>query len=157
MRPENLELRRQVGLGFVSGLRSMTGPASVARAARDGRISVEGTRLSFLSSPRVAKVLTVLQAGELVGDKTPFIPGRTSLPPLLGRAGSGALVGAAVSEGRRPVAGALLGAGAAVAGAFIGERLRAVLGEKTGAPDPLLAVAEDAVALTVAARLLRGA
>ena len=145
-----------VGLGAVSGLRSMSGPASVARAARDGRISLEGTRLSFLASPRVATLLTVLQAGEIVGDKLPATPSRTSLPPLLGRAGSGALVGAAVSGGGRSVAGALIGAGSAVAAAFAGEQLRGIIGQKTGSPDTLLAVVEDAIVLTAAARLLRG-
>lgn len=144
-----------IGLGAISGLRSMSGPASVARAARDGRVPLEETRLSFLGSPRVAQLLTVFQAGEMVGDKLPATPSRTALPPLLGRAGSGALVGAAVSENGRPVA-ALLGAGSAVTAAFAGEGLRAVVGQATGAPDALVAVAEDAVVLAVAARLLRG-
>lgn len=147
---------QSLGLGAVSGLRSMSGPASVARAARDGRISVEGSRLSFLASPPVATLLTVFQAGEFVGDKLPATPSRTALPPLLGRAGSGALAGAAVSEDGRSIAGALLGAGAAVAAAFAGEQLRAAVGQMTGAPDALVAVAEDAMVLAVAARLLRG-
>ena len=151
-----MSLSQTLGLGAISGLRSMSGPASVSRATRDGRISVEGTRLAFLASPRVAAVLTIFQAGELVGDKLPFTPSRTALPPLLGRAAAGALVGAAVSEGERPVANALLGAGAAVAAAFAGENLRAALGSRTGLPDPPLAVAEDAVVLVVGARLLRG-
>lgn len=144
-----------LGLGAISGLRSMSGPASVARGARDGRLPVGDTRLSFLASPLVATALTVLQAGEMVGDKLPFTPSRTTLPPLLGRAGAGALVGAVVSEGRRPAANALLGGGAAVAAAFLGENLRAVVGGRTGVSDPLLALAEDAVVLAVAARLLR--
>jgi uncharacterized membrane protein len=147
---------RVLGLGAISGLRSMSGPASVARAARDGRIPVKGTRLAFLASPRLATVLTIFQAGELIGDKLPSTPSRTALPPLLGRAAAGALVGAAVSEGKRPVANALLGGAAAVAAAFAGENLRAALGSRTGLPDPPLAVAEDAVVLIVAARLLRG-
>lgn len=146
---------KAAGLGAISGLRSMSGPASVARAARDGRISLEGTRLAFLASPRVATLLTIFQAGETVGDKLPATPSRTSLPPLLGRAGAGALSGAAVSEGGRPVAGALIGAGAAVVAAFAGEQLRSVIGQGTGAPDVLVALAEDALVLTAAARLLR--
>ena len=144
-----------LGLGAVSGLRSMSGPAFTARAARDVRLSLEGTRLAFLAAPRTAKVLTVLQAGEMVGDKLPFTPSRTALPPLLGRAGAGALVGAAVSGGQRPAANAVLGSGAAVAAAFLGENLRAVIGGRTGLPDPLLALAEDVVVLLVGARLLR--
>lgn len=144
-----------LGLGAISGLRSMSGPAFVSRAARDGRLPVGGTRLSFLASPWVATTLTVLQAGEMVGDKLPLTPSRTSLPPLLGRAGAGALVGAVLSGGRQPATNALLGGGAAVAAAFLGENLRAVVGGRTSVPDPLLALAEDAVVLFVGSRLLR--
>ena len=146
---------RAIGLGAISGLRSMSGPASVARAARDGRIDLDGTRLSSLASPRVATVLTILQAGEVVGDKLPFAPGRTTLPPLLGRAGAGALVGAAVSDDGGDPVGALLAAASAVAAAFAGERLRAAVVAKTGAPDILAAVGEDIVVFSVAAALLR--
>ncbi|MBA2713872.1 MAG: DUF4126 domain-containing protein, partial [Rubrobacteraceae bacterium] len=76
--------------------------------------------------------------------------------PLLGRAASGGVVGAAlfVAEGRRAVAGAALGSSAAVAAAFAGERLRALLSEKGGLPDPVVALAEDAVVLLVGYRSL---
>lgn len=149
------ELKRPLGLGAVCGLRSMSGPAAVARAARDGRLPLQGTRLSFLASPRVATILTVLQAGEMLGDKTPFIPPRTGPGPLLGRAASGALVGAAVSGSLKPPAGALVGAGAAVAAAFAGERLRGAITGNTPVPDLVVALAEDAIVLATAARLLR--
>lgn len=151
------DLIPQAGLGAISGLRSMSGPAAVARAARDGRISLGGTRLAFLGSPWVAAALTALQAGEMIGDKLPSVPGRTAPGPLLGRLGSGALVGTAVSasEGHRVLTGSLVGAGTAVAAAFAGEQLRAVIGGKTGVPDALVALAEDAVVLAVTASLLR--
>jgi len=98
-----------------------------------------------------------MELGELVGDKLPATPSRTSPPPLLGRAVSGAVVGAAifVSEGRRATTGAALGSTAAIVAAFAGERLRALAVEKTGLPDPVVALAEDATVLLVGLRSLR--
>ncbi|MGH3146128.1 MAG: DUF4126 family protein [Rubrobacter sp.] len=146
-----------IGLGAISGLRSMSGPALVSRAAANGSLPLEHTPLSFLGSPLVSKILLVAALGELVGDKLPANPSRTATPPLLGRVVSGALVGAAVfaSGGRRAAFGAVLGSSAAVAAAFAGERLRALAGEKTGLPDPVFALVEDAVVLLVGLRLLR--
>ena len=102
-----------IGLGAISGLRSASGPAFVSRAASQGGLDLDGTFLSFLGSPILSKVLLVAELGEIVGDKLPMTPGRTTLPPLLGRAASGALVGAAVflSEGRRTASGAAFPSG----------------------------------------------
>jgi uncharacterized membrane protein len=148
---------RALGLGAISGLRALSGPAFVSRAASRGDLNLDGTFLAFLSSPRLSKALVLMELGELVGDKLPVTPSRTSLPPLLGRAASGALVGAAVfvSEGRRATTGAALGSTAAIVAAFAGERLRALAVEKTGLPDPVVALAEDATVLLVGLRSLR--
>ena len=152
-----MSVSRVLGLGAISGLRSLSGPAFVSRAASRGDLDLDGTILAFLGSPRIAKALVVMEVGELVGDKLPVTPSRTSLLPLLGRAASGALVGAAVfvSEGRHATIGAALGSTAAIAGGFAGERLRALVGETTGLPDPAIALAEDATVLLVGLRSLR--
>ena len=148
---------RALGLGAISGLRALSGPAFVSRAASRGDLNLDGTFLAFLSSPRLSKALVLMELGELVGDKLPATPSRTSPPPLLGRAASGALVGAAVfvSEGRRATTGAALGSTAAIVAALAGERLRALAVEKTGLPDPVVALAEDATVLLVGLRSLR--
>jgi uncharacterized membrane protein len=142
---------RALGLGAISGLRALSGPAFVSRAASRGDLNLDGTFLAFLSSPRLSKALVLMELGELVGDKLPATPSRTSPPPLLGRAASGALVGAAVfvSEGLRATTGAALGSTAAIAAGFTGEWLRALTVEKTGFPDPVVALAEDAIVLLV--------
>jgi uncharacterized membrane protein len=142
---------RALGLGAISGLRALSGPAFVSRAASRGDLNLDGTFLAFLSSPRLSKALALMELGELVGDKLPATPSRTSPPPLLGRAASGALVGAAVfvSEGLRATTGAALGSTAAIAAGFTGEWLRALTVEKTGFPDPVVALAEDAIVLLV--------
>jgi uncharacterized membrane protein len=152
-----VSVSRALGLGAISGLRSLSGPAFVSRAASRGDLNLDGTFLAFLSSPRLSKALVLMELGELVGDKLPVTPSRTSLPPLLGRAASGALVGAAifVSEGRRATIGAALGSTAAIAAGLAGEWIRALTVEKTGFPDPVVAFAEDVAVLLVGLRSLR--
>jgi uncharacterized membrane protein len=148
---------RALGLGAISGLRSLSGPAFVSRAASRGDLDLDRTVFAFLGSPRISKALVLMELGELVGDKLPATPSRTSPPPLFGRAASGALVGAAifVSEGRRATTGAALGSTAAIVAAFAGEGLRALTVEKTGFPDPVVALGEDAIVLLVGLRSLR--
>jgi uncharacterized membrane protein len=142
---------RALALGAISGLRTASGPAFVGRAANRGDMDLDGTPLAFFGSPRLSKALTLAQLGELIGDKLPTTPSRTAWPPVLGRAVSGGLAGAAtfLSEGRHAATGAVLGSSAAVAAAFAGETLRALAVEKSGLPDPGIAVAEDAVVLLV--------
>jgi uncharacterized membrane protein len=152
-----LSAPKALGLGAISGLRSLSGPAFVSRAASHGHLDLEGTPLAFLGSSRLSKALVLMELGELVGDKLPMTPSRTTPPPLLGRAISGAVVGAAifVSEGRRATTGAALGSTAAIVAALAGEWIRALAVEKTGLPDPVVALAEDATVLLVGLRSLR--
>ena len=152
-----MSFSRALGLGAISGLRSLSGPAFVSRAASRGDLDLDGTAFAFLGSPHISKALVLMELGELVGDKLPATPSRTSPPPLLGRAVSGAVVGAAIfiSEGRRATTGAALGSTAAIVAALAGEWIRALAVEKTGLPDPVVALAEDATVLLVGLRSLR--
>ena len=135
----------------------MSGPAFLGRAASKGSISLDGTPLAFLGSPRVSKALIVMGLGELVADKLSVTPSRTSPPVLLWRAASGGLVGAAsfASDGRNTTRGAVLGSSAAIVAAVAGERLRALVSLKIGLPDPVVAFAEDAIVLVLGFRSLR--
>ena len=142
---------RALALGAISGLRFASGPAFVSRAANRGDMDLGGTPLAFLSSLHLSKLLALAELGEMVADKLPVTPSRTKFMPLLGRAASGGLVGAAVffAEDRRAATGAVLGSSCAVAAAFAGEGLRALVGRKTGLADPVVALAEDAVVILV--------
>lgn len=72
---------RTLGLGAVAGVRSMSAPALLSRAASRGSIEgIEDTPFAFLSSPRTARILTVLAVGEALADKLPFSPDRISPP-----------------------------------------------------------------------------
>lgn len=146
-----MSLPKALALGAISGVRSLSGPVFVSRAAGRGDLNLAGTPLAFLGSRLLSRALVVMELGELVVDKLPIAPSRTALPPLLGRAASGGLVGAAVflSDGRRATTGAALGSTAAMAGAYAGEQLRALVAQKSGLSGTGVALAEDVAVLLI--------
>lgn len=136
--PNAVAVRRAALLGTAAGLRSAT-PFGVL--ALRGRLGGGGLRTAALTAA----------AGELVADKLPVTPSRTSPPALGGRLASGAAAGGLLGG----AAGAALGGACAVFGAVAGERTRATLGMRTGLPDPLVAVVEDALAVGLAVAATR--
>lgn len=121
------------GLGAAAGLRSAT-PLAVLQLRR-----------GLLPWPQ-GWFLVAAGAGELVVDKLPGAPNRTSPVGLLGRMATGAWAGAAVAG---PI-GAGVAAISAVGAAFAGMHARALLVRRTGLPDGVFATAEDLVAVTLA-------
>ena len=149
---------RTVALAAISGVRSMAAPALLSRAVGRGDVSgLRGTPFALLGDDRVSGALQVLMAGEMAGDKTPFIPSRTATGPLFGRALSGALVGSAlyVSRRRPGLNGALLGAASALGGVYAVDRLRSATTQGLGLPDPIFGLLEDGLILLGGSRLLR--
>jgi uncharacterized membrane protein len=96
---------------------------------------------------RLRTGLLMAAAGEMVADKTPWIPPRGAAPSLAGRVLSGALAGRAVDGAR----GARVGAATAAATTYASERAREMLGQRLGIPDWTLAAAEDLIVVGVAA------
>ena len=142
-------LGRALALGAVAGVRSMSAPALLSRAASRGDIEgIEGTSFAFLASSRAARILTILAVGEALADKLPFSPDRISTPGLIGRMASGGLVGAALfaAAERRAVIGAGLGLLAAAAASYPSYYLRVKAQEKFGVPNWALGLVEDALA-----------
>ena len=137
------------GIGAVTGLRSMTGPALVCWAAHLGWLDLQDSRLAFMESTVATYAFSVLALGELVADKLPFIPNRTSPGPLFGRIVLGALSGAALCIAARSSSalGAILGGAGGVAGAFTGYRARMSLVKIPHLPDWAVALLEDLVAV----------
>ena len=126
-------------LGAACGMRTFSGPAALA------------WRGAWVPGPgRLA--LFAAAGGEVVGDKLPMIPPRTSPGPLAGRLVSGALCGARLAGAPGVAAGAL----AAAAATFGLPRARAAVAERTGLPDPVVAVGEDALAAASALVATRG-
>ena len=131
------------GLAWVS--RSLVGRRPNRRAGRLERL---------LSHDLVAGALSLAAAGELAFDKHPSALDRLHPAALLGRAAAGAAVGSVAAGRDRQLLGALTGAGCAVAGAYAGSFLRREAGRVTPLPDIAVAVAEDALAVWLARRLV---
>lgn len=144
---------RALLLGLVSGLRTQVPVAVLAVEARQGRFDPGVGRLARrFASPEGALGAVVAAAGELVADKLAVTPDRTAPGPLFGRLVAGATVGAAVhyDAGHPRPLGAALGLAGAGIGAFGGARLRDLLADRTGLPEPLLGAIEDLFAVALA-------
>lgn len=128
------------GIGAVAGMRSMSAVALAGRHA---------------ASHRLAALLKLMAAGEMIVDKTALVPARTEPLPLLGRiAFGGAAAGIVASQIGGPiVAAAAVGSAAAAASTYALYRLRRWIGERTAVPDPVLGAVEDGVVVGVATRL----
>jgi uncharacterized membrane protein len=139
-------------IGIVAGLRSMTAPAAVSWAAHLEWINLHGSPLGWMSSRLTVAVFTLAALAELLADKLPNTPNRTSPGPLLGRIVLGGLAAAAlaVSGGESLITGAVLGAVGAVIGAFGGYEIRRRLVIGLGTKDVVVAVVEDLIAIGLA-------
>lgn len=156
MSETTMTLALAAGVGTIAGMRSMAAPALVSR-----RLSQQTVRrrdaVPFLSSSRAATLLTALAAGEMVADKTPFVPDRVAPMALAGRALSGALTAAAVAgrRGKVSLGAALIASAAAVGSAFCAYTLRRAAGRSTRVPDAVFGLVEDAIVLAAGTRLAR--
>ncbi len=126
--------------GAVAGLRAMSAPAFASRVA---------------VSSKVRLTLRALAVGEMIADKLPSTPDRTSAPALGARVISGALVGAAMGSksGTTRVLCAALGGVAAVGAAYAGMNLRRSAGARMNVPDTAIALLEDALVVGMGSAL----
>lgn len=140
------------GIGFVTGLRSMTACAALSRAAATGR-----TRIDWIPAGPGARGLAAAAAlAEMAGDKMPFAPDRRIPPSVAVRLAIGAVGGAALARrDAPPFSGPLAGMAGAVAGTLAGRAARGAA-TRSGA-DWARALTEDAVAAGLAAMLVRRA
>jgi uncharacterized membrane protein len=140
------------GIGIVAGLRSLTAPAAVSWAAHLHWLDLRDSRLALLGSTITPYIISAPAFGELVADKLPFTPNRTSPLPMTFRILSGAICGAAlcIPANRFIWAGTLLGGLGAVNGAFAGFHVRQLFVKYLKIPDMAIAFAEDALAICAA-------
>lgn len=136
-------------IAIMAGFRSLVTPAVVAWAVHLRWINLQDSPLSFMGTTWAVGIFTALALVEVILDKLPSTPARTSAVQLSARVVTGALTGAclAVAGGVILWLGALAGAVGAIAGAFGGYHLRASLGRALRVPDFLLALTEDLVTI----------
>jgi uncharacterized membrane protein len=141
--PASALLGRAAALGAATGLRSTAGLAALIVRGNEGLPAV-------LHHPAARPAAAVAAAGELVTDKLPRTPSRLDPPGLAGRVifAAVAAVVLARSAGQRPIAAAAIAVPAALATAKTGHDTRAAIARRV--PDPVVAVAEDALAIGLA-------
>ena len=130
-------------LGAASGLRGQLGVATVVARS-------DPSLRPIFRRPWTRRLFVAAAAGELVVDKLPGTPSRLAPVGIAGRLAMGALAGTLFAQTRHaswPPAAAV-GASSAVIAAKIGHDVRARLAQH--APDPAVAVVEDALALGLA-------
>lgn len=127
--------------------------AIVAWAAQLGWPDLRQTSLGLMASPITAWVFTLFACVELVFDKLPSTPSRLAAGPLGARILMGALCSATLcAAAHQSIAvGAVVGAIGGVAGAFAGYHVRRHLTTNRKAPALPVAVAEDLIAIGLAA------
>ncbi len=145
---------KTLGLAALCGVRSLGPPALLARSVQRGRVGgLDSPPFNRLGP--AANALLILMAGEMLADKTSLVPARTSAGPAIGRALSGAFVGAAMfaADGRRGAPGAVSGGVSALAGLYAANRARKQAAKHL--PDPLWGVLEDILVLLAGSTLTR--
>jgi uncharacterized membrane protein len=137
-------------LGCVAGLRSLTAPAVACWAAHFGWLHLAGTKLAFMGRPPSLIILTLLALIELIADKLPQTPPRTAPIGLIARGVLGGACGIAVatSMGTSLLLGGAVAAAGALFSAFAGYQARHVLVSRVHIPDFVVALTEDAIAIT---------
>lgn len=146
--------KQVLGIGLLAGMRSAAAPA-IASHILSKNPGVPGHRqFAFVPSATIADVLKLMAAGEFLADKLPFTPNRTNPSSVVVRCLSGALAGAGIfnAAGKKPLAGALLGAFAAGASTYASFYLRKAL-SGTGIGNVLSGVIEDAVVVSAGIKL----
>ena len=136
-------------LGAVTGLRSMMSMAVLCWYVYTGHLVLDGSWDAWATKLPTVILFTVLAVGELIADKLPRTPNRTSPGPLLMRIVMGGLVGALVADGLNGPGfeGVFLGVVGALVGAFGGFLIRREVVERGNGSDWPVAVVEDAIAI----------
>jgi uncharacterized membrane protein len=146
---------RSLLIGLSAGSRALTPLATVSEAARGGHLSETNPAVRLLAHPLFSVGSKALAAGELWGDKMKSAPDRIVPAGIAARLLAGGLSGAALAPRKQLVLGAALGAGAAVAAAYVTFDVRMRALRRWGqTPTGLV---EDALTVGAAQWVVRGA
>ncbi len=146
---------RSALIGLAAGARSMTPLAAISDAAKTGALPRDNGAPSWLGHPLVAAATKLLAAGEVAGDKMKSAPDRIVPAGIAARLLTGGLAGAALAPRRYRYAGAVLGASAAVAAAYVTFHARMAALRRYGQTST--GVVEDALTVAATQAVLLGA
>lgn len=133
-------------LGLANGQRTMTPAMAVSITAASAGLDLDKSPLSFLSSPWTAAAFGAAAFGEYYVDIQPGVPARIAPMGIAARMTGGALAGAATARPDRRMFAAVVGAGGALAGAYISYRVRMRMARAFGF-DRKVGIAEDLLSL----------
>jgi len=145
------------GLAIIAGMRTMAPLSALSTyLSRAPLPLLTGFPFGFLQKKYVAIGLKALTLAEMAGDKKADTPARIVKEGLIGRAVSGAVVGAAIYKSRNgsAIGGAILGGTVAVAATYGSYILRKKIVEKSNVNDPTIGAVEDLIALQSASFIL---
>jgi uncharacterized membrane protein len=137
------------GIGVIAGLRSLTAPAVTSWVIHLRGLGMRGSHLTFMSTLPAAIIFTVFAIVEIVNDKLPKTPSRTTAVPFSVRILTGFLSGASasVAGGGNAYVGGGLGVVGAIVGTYGGYFARTGAVKALHVPDFVIALVEDAVAI----------
>lgn len=142
-------------MGITAGLRSMMPLAMLALRRDQAPGGARWENWPVLKSGLGRGILVAAGAGELVADKLPATPSRLMPLPLLGRMTLGGVAGAAIGseapEAEPVLVGTIFGIIGGALGSYAGYYIRQAVVKKTGLPDLVIALGEDALAVALAA------
>lgn len=150
---------RSFQIGLIAGMRAMTAPALLShKLVRTIPTKQPQAPIQYLAQPPVSLALKLLAGAEILGDKIPHGPARTSPPQFIARIASGATCGAFVSEieGQPAPFGAIAGGFGAMVGTLVFYNLRTWLDHDLGLPDAVGALTEDALAIGLGWTIVNG-
>ncbi len=136
-------------IGCVAGLRALTAPAVVCWGARLGWLRFADTSFAWVDHTITLALFTLAAIAEIINDKLPNTPARTSVPQLIPRVifGGGSGAALAVAAGGSAIVGGCLGVIGALVGAFSGYQIRHALVTQVNLPDYVVALLEDLLAV----------
>jgi len=148
-----MRIAEAIQIGLLVAMRSMTLPAALSDTlSRD--VVPEAARRNepfpfvLLRNKNVAYFLKLAAVGEIIGDKLPFTPNRTSVGPLFGRMSVAAGLAWTLAEPEERSRMAVIATASAAVSSFAAMTVRQQAAKALHVPDILLALVEDGLVIS---------
>lgn len=150
-------IKLALGLGAIAGMRASFAPTLASQFLNKKSFNRSlKSGLAFLQLPTSSVITKIISAGEIVGDKLPSTPNRTTAPQTILRIISGTLVGVTIFQAfkQKRLTGGLLGGLSALAITYASFYARKYIGEAYNIEDIIIGGIEDTIAIGTGAGLI---